>query len=129
MNIMRLGNLVLKATCWDMDENPISFGETPHQIDSIDNIRIGLHDYPEFRGSIDVPVKDIAGIELTKEWLLKFGFKFNDSASEWILGNFSITFTNEYIYQNRYSTAKLMYVHQLQNLHFALTEKELELKT
>lgn len=69
-------------------------------------------------------------IPITKEWLLRFGFKEND-----MLG-FSIkTDMYEYIEFNSFLLCwvneikkSIKYVHQLQNIYFALTQKELKLK-
>jgi len=71
-------------------------------------------------------------IPLTEEWLLKFGFI--DTGSYYLKGAFSIAkmpWTNGkiglYAYAMDYSM-ELKYVHQLQNLYFALTGEELEAK-
>lgn len=76
-------------------------------------------------------------VELTEEWLLKFGFNYsfdkifsiliNDySALEYDLNNKSIEIISKgfrsYLYR------KCEYVHELQNLYFALTGSELEIK-
>lgn len=81
------------------------------------------------------------GITLTEEWLLNFGFKIHweDSISiEYWIGHNPVTRDylfmlyqtkgeqNEIFYRNGFF--RLQYVHQLQNLYFALTGKELELK-
>ena len=78
------------------------------------------------------------GVPLTEEWLLKFGFKFKN------LGNFFFKYGGELQYQvvirqhKRYFSGEhlsfscditshdIKYVHQLQNLYFALTSEELE---
>jgi hypothetical protein len=76
-------------------------------------------------------------IPLTEEWLLNFGFKVNRETKEgnniwrynWTEGHFEI----EQIYSfflndnNGYDT-EIKYVHQLQNLFFALTIEELNKK-
>ena len=75
-------------------------------------------------------------IPLTKEWLLKFGFKHNryydmynirihNNVPLWVtiidgVGRVSIT-------TNPIKLADINYVHQLQNLYFALTGKELKI--
>lgn len=73
------------------------------------------------------------GIPLTEEWLVKFGFKKVDE--DWMLlerEGFSISWENECISLcsgvycsegSKYDHIK--HVHQLQNLYFILTEKEL----
>jgi hypothetical protein len=71
-------------------------------------------------------------IPLTEEWLIKFGFKKNTDNGD-LKGNDCY-----YTHQNFkrcislpnfiYDGTKLKYVHQLQNLYFALTGEELEVK-
>ena|ERR1017187_724698 len=72
-------------------------------------------------------------IPLTEEWLVKFGFEwqYNDI---WLndLG-LSIEWNKEkkccsYLFQPKIWKRWLFYVHELQNLHFALTGEELILK-
>lgn len=69
---------------------------------------------------------ELEPIPLTEEWLLKFGFKIErqyecDFAS---IGVFTISFGENFFYEY----TNLKYVHQLQNLYFALTNEELTLK-
>lgn len=70
-------------------------------------------------------------IPLTEEWLVKFGFSENKSTKDFFFnyliclerqGNelFVINTNDKYQY-------KIEYVHQLQNIHFALTGEELNL--
>lgn len=81
--------------------------------------------------SVDYNFDDLEGIPLTEEWLLKFGFQKKD------LGNFEHHFNGfplqknqecflYFTFNHRYRDVK--YVHQLQNLYFALTGEELKLK-
>lgn len=68
-------------------------------------------------------------IPLTEEWLLKFGFdvsvgwaekddfKMGQPDDDWINELWSIRYEKKYV--------KIQYVHQLQNLYFALTGQEL----
>jgi hypothetical protein len=70
-------------------------------------------------------------IALTEEWLLKFGFKYYKSWNYWqIKGehrlkvypcNISFDFRERFHFE-------IKEVHQLQNLYFALTGEELEIK-
>lgn len=81
-------------------------------------------------------------IPLTEEWLLKVGFEYSA-----LYENYRIAYHSEFtyyhsvrirygkfFYSNDYSDADcyvirdIEYVHQLQNLHFALTGEELEIK-
>lgn len=71
-------------------------------------------------------------IPLTEEWLLKFGFehKRTEKADNYYLDHFRITFTDKkniyIVYANSLSFKyNKYYVHQLQNLYFALTGEEL----
>jgi len=87
---------------------------------------------------VTVKFKNIEPIPLTEEWLLKFGF---DKVGEWMGIDFNprmgmrfyngnaaecdITQDDKYI---AFKCGFIQYVHQLQNLYFALTGNELELK-
>lgn len=75
-------------------------------------------------------------IEITKEWLLKFGF-YEVAAWMFVNGDYRA----EFMLQDRVVTirvktgnntstaiADIIFVHQLQNLYFALTGEELKLK-
>jgi len=69
-------------------------------------------------------------IPLTEEWLLKFGFE-NTSRFEWCLRGIKIhfydsgEFTLDYFGKEMLRKASGKYLHQLQNLYFALTRTEL----
>lgn len=77
----------------------------------------------------------IEPIELTEEWLIKFGFKYDDDEYEFmslellsglkIHSDISDKFSICTLVLNRKMTIGIEYVHQLQNLYFALTGKEL----
>ena len=75
-------------------------------------------------------------IPLTKEWLLKFGFDYVRNTNEYhnrlinegayYLKPVGDAFNHWYLYhKKKMITTNIMYVHQLQNLYFALTNKEL----
>ena len=74
----------------------------------------------------------IKPIPLTEEWLLKFGFIYTKTElgfNQFRKGilELSIT-TNGYELFFTYKWIEIEYVHQLQNLYFALTNEELTLK-
>jgi hypothetical protein len=79
---------------------------------------------------------DLAPIELDEEWLTKFGF-IEETPNEFILRKHPIIFnihrnlvTGEFMSRmNPNYSILVKSVHQLQNLFFALTKDELELKT
>lgn len=66
-------------------------------------------------------------IPLTEEWLVKFGFEYSDLNGDsglWKIPPFQIYGKcNQFIYDYRLD---VNYVHQLQNLYFALTYEELQ---
>ena len=90
----------------------------------------------KIRECVDYPER-FAPIKLTEEWLLKFGFSVRKS-----LGFEAYDLDDTYtIYYNTTATPygfelsfgvdfeiEIKHVHQLQNLYFALTGDELELK-
>lgn len=75
-------------------------------------------------------------IQLTEEWLLKFGFDFYQNIGARKFMNFGnlIIETNAhkdipvYYTEQRELICIIKYVHQLQNLYFALTGEELTIK-
>ena len=68
----------------------------------------------------------IRPIPLTEEWLLKFGFYHREFSFD--KGSFYLikrVGKKEYLYQAHTKRFQVKYVHQLQNLYFALTQREL----
>jgi hypothetical protein len=73
-------------------------------------------------------------IPITEEWLLRFGFTFGIKLQDFVKGKYQFIqlknnilygeFSEEGIFYFNTKT-KLQHVHQLQNLYFALTGKEL----
>jgi hypothetical protein len=104
---LRIGNLVLSKG-------------VPVQIEEImwETVR---YCYGEF------PIDYIQPVPITEEWLLRFGFEFKV-----VYGNNFWTLNNILIFEDKngnfeYSVGlKIQSIHQLQNLYFALTGKELQ---
>jgi hypothetical protein len=73
-----------------------------------------------------INLEDVKPIPLTEEWLEKFGFEYSDLNGDsglWKIPPFQIYGKyNQFIYDYRLD---VNYVHQLQNLYFALTGQEL----
>lgn len=142
---LRLGNLIL------VDNNVItveSVNDRGINIESVGGYYVGDSSF-EYGGCFDnwggsYNDKVIQPIPLTEEWLLKFGFEKTDRDREG-LGEFTFIYKKEYgilFYENKYSlytyqtcgcydsqsltTPDIKYVHQLQNLFFALTGEELK---
>ena len=91
-------------------------------------VRITLGDF--VREYNDEHLEDYEPIPLTEEWLIKFGFEYSDLNGDsglWKIPPFQIYGKyNQFIYDYRLD---VNYVHQLQNLYFALTGEELTIKT
>jgi hypothetical protein len=69
-------------------------------------------------------VEDFDEIRITEKWLIDFGFnKCFETCFE--LNGFILN--EDFILMDIHITIKLDYVHQLQNLYFALTKNELKL--
>lgn len=72
------------------------------------------------------------GIPLTEEWLLNFGaerYEFdNGQLNQYRISNRLFVFRDGF-WTDYGSSKSLRYVHQLQNLYFALTGEELEITT
>jgi hypothetical protein len=69
-------------------------------------------------------------IKITTEWLLKLGFEYNDNIGLYQNGGFDVDIEDDvycHFYMNDYGDwyKYIEYVHQLQNLYFALTGEEL----
>lgn len=79
---------------------------------------------PQDQQSIEFPAKLCSGIPLTEEWLKKFNLERTDDSEAWSKGSFRV-FPDWNGKQVIYNSTCLEYVHQLQNLYFALTGKEL----
>ena len=116
---------------------------------SANELRIGNW-YTSVKSKIDVPVKceltdftqlDVMSdgayndppidemfepIPLTKEWLLKFGFRKTFEYDRNIYRKGNIVLVGGVLFYFQWT--KLDYIHQLQNLYFSLTGKELTIK-
>ena len=110
-NEFRLGNLIYYHIEDSMDERK--------EWDEISSI-----DYDDIRCFVQYEDNsEYKPIPLTEEWLLKFGFEQMDLHR--FNHEISILNTDRGMY---FQTIRIDYVHQLQNLYFALTGNELELK-
>lgn len=139
-NELRIGNLVLGNGIGKVSTIAQEFKLEPFYIEVEDSEEMFTQYYEQ----------EIAGITLTKEWLLKFGLKSFDSGymrsyysgdtGDEIYGRgFCVSIddenncywcltTVEYGDSDWRSILELKYVHQLQNLYFALTGEELTIK-
>jgi len=123
----RIGNLVLNDRCLNTIENLLS--------DGVCTLKTKQGNFIHARYELIEPVP------LTEELLMKFGFKKFDhepnseeeKCTEYCIGKLSIVdWGRGFIMSNSFSfelRVKLEYVHQLQNLYFALTGVELQLSS
>lgn len=82
----------------------------------------------------EFPLDKINPIPLTEEWLSKFGFEKSEKDKEgyqiWIFNGDECIFRIKhiiyfYLCDTNYFGTEIRYVHELQNLYFALTGQEL----
>jgi len=79
-----------------------------------------------------VAEESLTGVPLTKEWLTKFGFEWMPEA-EYTHGAMSkdgiqVWVKNGFVIEKPSIKYNLLYIHQLQNLYFALTGEEITVK-
>ena len=112
---LRLGNLVFE------DETIYSYGINKRVVE------MNLDYFNSYSDTWDM----IKPIPLTEEWLKKFGFKWKNTGlrlDKYVLRN---QIDGWFMYISNESlnfTVHIKYIHQLQNLYFALTGKELTIK-
>lgn len=112
-----------------------------HVRDSIegDSFVINTIDYEDIRILFGNEDEDYIPIPLTEEWLLKFGFtkskkNFSLGVHQKLFSGVMIFIFDKLLQKWIFSIGKykditrVQYVHQLQNLYFALTGEELKLK-
>jgi hypothetical protein len=122
-NELRIGNLVMYSN------NSSIFtvsGLHVFGMDCFDDIEETYIEYDQFEG-----------IPLTEEWILKFGFEVNRQTKEdnniWRCscteGYFEVEqIIGFFLLDNHCYGTQIKYVHQLQNLYFALINEELTIK-
>jgi hypothetical protein len=140
-NELRIENLLTLKGEWYPIRSVRSVEYIPAER-SLDNIFEVLPPLSEFRIN-GVSASQFEAIPLTEEWLLKFGFVPFSSGTNGELAYDIYELRGEELNVNINSSGEIKtsigedgyfkyehckYVHQLQNLYFALTGKELELK-
>lgn len=139
---LRIGN-------WVGINNPKSWPEVKGQPLLVTEIGlIKAHDFPKSTGAVSLEDANrnetysqfnefIEPIPLTDEWLIKFGFEENGLDKKenkkyrltWEEGVFDIyRISSFYLDDGKHYEPKIEFIHQLQNLYFALTGTELTLK-
>ena len=127
-NELRLGNWVMIPRT--MNDDVVIPSEIEKKVKGID--LFGTIDFtgPHDINDIQRLAKHCSGVPLTEEWLLKFGFTLyseqQDGSRHFNKGRFSVSVQDDYIGLNGvYYAVRLKYVHQLQNLYFAINGEEL----
>ncbi len=123
-NELRIGNFVASGVSYSKTSSigkVLEIGNLEREFEQI---------YCECEESFDWFFKDnYCGIPLTEEWLLKFGFDKKDKS---YIKNSFLFINNNSIYKFLYKLSiiesEVKYVHQLQNLYFALTGEELTIE-
>ena len=104
----------------------------------IDTITCITNDSVLNQNSMIIPFEQMQPIPLTEEWLLKFGLeqhvelifsrekKSEFAVKKWI--NTSLRKVEWIVFFGMTMIRNIKYVHELQNLYFALTGEELEIK-
>jgi hypothetical protein len=119
-NELRIGNFVNSDVYGDYQVKGISFNEKGTNLVFKD-----FNHYPEANN-----LKSLKPIPLTEEWLLKFGFAYDGFCWSFKLHQIRLIVGSPYPYWIDSSyVCDIEYVHQLQNLYFALTQQELLLTT
>ena len=118
-------------------ENLVDLGNRIAKVIEISQLACVVVDLEETQDTIE-DYDRIRPIPLTEEWLLKFGFEINRQTKEenniWRCyseeGFFEVEQigTSFFLDDNHCYGTKIDYVHQLQNLFFALTAEELTFK-
>ncbi|MDP9954687.1 hypothetical protein J2X97_000324 [Epilithonimonas hungarica] len=122
---LRIGNYVSQGnqTCEIKGIHTQSYGEKENK-DCHFYVKVLSNDNRNYEAVKDY---EIDPISLTEEWLLKFGFEKTKNF-KYIhnkLPNHKIVFGNGFYLS--YVINEIKYVHQLQNIHFALTGEELQI--
>jgi hypothetical protein len=110
---LRIGNWIIEPN--NEDKNPFQI--------------FSIYDEPKNEKLNGLPINYFQPIPLTEEWLNKFDFittygtwKFRG------IEYYSIESNGSLYFDDQYTATDIKYVHQLQNLYFALTGEELTIK-
>jgi hypothetical protein len=100
-----------------------------------DIVTVGLDTFKHYKQMPNLMNENIKPIPLTDEWLIKFGFEwvgecsgyFDTYHAVYLFASGTIEF-HPYCTNDEDLHLTIKYVHQLQNIYFALTNQELTIK-
>jgi hypothetical protein len=134
---LRIGNLFNPIDRAGRIHIPVNF---PYKVFTIEPFKVTAcpmdQNFASSEMMIEYDIVDISSISITKDWLLKFGaiIPHEDTPDIFQIGLFEFVLDHEglCLYDREslnklFGAANLKYIHQLQNLFFALTGKELNL--
>ena len=130
-NELRIGNLVDTINRGGEVHLPNSGAVKILQIGVFNSEYLNPDEVPECTEWVKIPNTDLTPIPLTEEWLERLGFKFkegDDGPNTWAQRAGDIFVTLSKYHGKFYYQRQVEYVHQLQNLYFALTGTELVVK-
>jgi hypothetical protein len=110
--------------------NLVDLGNRIAKVIEINHLACVVVDLEETQDTIE-DYERTKPIPLTEEWLLKFGFELDIEDDGYSKGKYKASVSDEgcifFIYDSYYpiEICEFKYIHQLQNLYFALTGEEL----
>jgi hypothetical protein len=133
LNELRIGNLLKWKSSGGTGISKVSFIENRHQDKTI-------YSSPNFQLESASQRVESSPIPLDKEWLDKLEFKFDDINKAWykkglvlclkedndLMGSYNLGYFIDSSYLHKVSV-HLKYVHEIQNVYYALTLKEIEI--
>ena len=113
---LRIGNYVHHTDNWSYRQPEQDFKDFDFKWDNSD-----------FNAMLEctLNIEDIEPIPLTEEWLLKFGYEVTFVDFKHFYKLKDLYLDDKFQPCDTFISYDLQYVHQLQNLYFALTQKEL----
>jgi hypothetical protein len=131
---LRIGNIVDTINRSNKVHMPSQF---PMKVFDINPFEVSLYNLAANPATIKkIPnfrIGDVCGIPLTDKWIQRLEFTIDPKSNLYYKDGVyllnRLDGENEWIHDSHPTNTPLKYVHQLQNLYFALTGKELELKS
>jgi hypothetical protein len=125
---LRIGN------CVAINPHPVGF--VPFIVREIFSKTISISTMDKYMVAT-LPLEEVYPIPITEEWLVRFGFEALTKKSEGYKADtyaytrgksWVVNFDGKRLWTNFWQGREFEYVHQLQNLYFALTGEELTYK-